>query len=114
MLFDKQKKIPISALRTRMGLFAPVEVQDETGGVARSFAQIATLWCNMEPFSGDERFYGGKVEEDVSHRITIRWRGDITGAMRLYLGSRQFNILASSDPDNRRRRLMILVQELKS
>ncbi len=113
MLFDKQKKVSIAHLRTRIGLFAPVEVQNETGGVDRSFAQISTLWCNIEPFIGDQRFDSGRVEENVSHRITIRWRGDITAAMRFYKGTRQFNILASADLDGRERRLMVLVQEIK-
>lgn len=113
MLFDKQKKVPIANLRTRIGLFAPVETQDETGGVFRTFTQIDSIWCNITPFSGDETFITGRVEEVVRHHITMRWRGDIKAPMRFYLGSRLFDIVAVADLDSRRRRMMVLVEELK-
>lgn len=113
MLFDRAKKVPIAQLRTRIGLFAPVETQDETGGVFRTFNQIASLWCNITPFSGDERFTTGRVEEVVSHHITIRWRDDIKAPMRFYLGARMFDVVAIADLDSRRRRMMVLVEELK-
>ncbi len=113
MLFDRKKKVPIAHLRTRIGLFVPVETQDETGGVFRTFSQIDSIWCNIEPFSGDERFVTGRVEEVVSHHITMRWRGDIKAPMRFYLGLRLFDIVATADLDARRRRMMVLVEELK-
>jgi SPP1 family predicted phage head-tail adaptor len=113
MLFDRKKKVPIAHLRTRIGLFAPVETQDETGGVFRTFAQIDSIWCNIEPFSGDERFVTGRVEEVVTHHITMRWRDTIKAPMRFYLGTRMFDIVAVADLDSRRRRMMVLVEELK-
>ena len=95
-------------------LMAPVETTDEIGGVTRIFSPVASLWCRLEPVLGDEPFQSGRVTEVVSHRIAMRWRPDVTARMRLAIGARLFEIEASADPDGRRRRLIILAQEIKA
>lgn len=114
MFFGRLMIGPLGALRTRAALLAPMEIDDDIGGVTRSFTPIANLWCRFEPAQGDERFLNGRREETVNYRIMIRWRGDISAAMRLSIGERIFDIRASTDPDGRRRRLIILAEELKS
>ncbi len=113
MFFGRLTPGPIAGLRTRATLLAPVETLDEIGGVARSFAPIANLWCRLEPSQGDERFLDGRREETTSYRVMMRWRGDITAAMRLAIGARIFDIHANTDPDGRRRRLVVLAEEVK-
>lgn len=113
MFFGRLSTAPLGMLRTRATLLSPIDQPDEIGGAARSFVPVATLWCRLEPVLGDERFVVGRIEEAVSHRIEMRWRADVTAAMRLAVGSRAFVITATGDPDGRRRRLLVLADEIK-
>ena len=114
MFFGRLTISGLGRLRTRAQLLAPVETTDEIGGLARSFSPIGSLWCRIDPILGDERFQTGRVEEAVSHRIEMRWRGDVVGAMRLAVGTRLFEIIASADPNGMRRRLIVLAEEIKA
>ena len=114
MFFGRLTVSGLGRLRTRAQLLAPVETADEIGGVARSFSPVASLWCKIEPILGDERYQAGRVEEVVSYRIEMRWRSDVAAAMRLSIGTRLFEIIASADPNEKRRRLFVLAEEIKT
>lgn len=100
--------------RTRLVLEEPVESPDTIGGVTRGFAIRATLWAAVEPVSGLERAEADRAEGAVSQRVTIRWRGDVTTAMRFSLGARRLAIRAQYDPDGRRRTLVCLCEEVQA
>ena len=102
----------IAARRLRLTLEEPVETPDGLGGTSRSFAARVSLWGRLEPASADERSEASRAEQAATHRLTIRWRGDVTAAMRLTAPGRTFNILSSHDPDGRRRDLVCRVEEV--
>jgi SPP1 family predicted phage head-tail adaptor len=64
--------------------------------------------------SGEERVRGGRPEQAVTHRITLRYRDGVTAAMRLSRGLRRFDIRAAGDPDGLRRDLVCLVEEVSA
>ena len=99
------------ALRHRLTLETPVETADLAGGVVRSFTPLATLWAAIEPVSDQLALVADARLRLATHRITIRWRADITAAQRLTLGSRIFVLLAVRDPEARRQRLVLTVEE---
>ena len=68
----------------------------------------------MEMLSGSERVRADRPEQSLTHRITLRYRDGVTGAMRLTSGLRRFAIRAASDPDGARRDLVCLVEEIKA
>ena len=113
MFFGPLKIGPVAGLRMRATVLSPVETSDEIGGVTRSFNTVATIWCRLEPVLGDETFADGLRTETVAFRVSMRWRSDIAANMRLAIGSRLFLITASADPDGRRRRLIVLCEEIK-
>ncbi len=97
-------KIPMrGALRTRLVLEAPQDVADDIGGVARSFVPITSVWGAIEPLSAARVWQAQQVEQEISHRITLMYRADVTADMRLRLGSRVFEIRAAYDLDETRR-----------
>jgi SPP1 family predicted phage head-tail adaptor len=102
----------IGARGRRFVLEMPHEVPDGFGGVLRSFTPGPQLWGAIEMLSGDERVRADRPEQAVTHRVTLRYRSGITGAMRLASGLRRFAIRAASDPDGRRRELVCLVEEI--
>ena len=90
----------------------PLERPDGFGGVIRSYAPGRQLWGAMEMLSGAERVRADRPEQCLTHRITLRYREGVTGAMRLTSGLRRFAIRAASDPDGSRRDLVCLVEEI--
>lgn len=107
------RPIPIAARRRRVVLEAPVETADSIGGVIRTFAPVATLWARLEPIGAGERTEGQQADAKVTHRLTLRWRGDVAASMRFSAGSTRFVITGSYDPDGRRRDLVCLVEEVQ-
>src|ERR687893_1618312 len=97
------QKTSIGARGRRFVLEVPHEVPEGFGGVLRSFAPGPELWGAIEMISGAERLRADRPEQAVTHRITLRYRAGVTGAMRLVLGLRRFAIRAAADPDGRRR-----------
>ena len=70
------------------------------------------LWGAIEIVHQAERERAARTEEAVTHRVRLRWRDGVTGAMRLSCGPRRFRIKAATDPDGARRDLVCLVEEV--
>ena len=72
---------------------------------------VATVWGSVEPVSGRERLRAQRLEAQVTHRVTIRYRPGVNSDMRLVFGARVFNIRAVLDQGERRRALELLCEE---
>ncbi len=105
-------RIRIRDFDSRLVLEAPVNTQDDTGGIERSWVFIDVIWARVTALVGIERFEGEREESVITHAITIRLRPDVTGAMRLRLNSRIFLIHAAVDGDGRRRTLNCRCSEI--
>lgn len=103
----------IGARRLRVVLEEPVDVPDDIGGVTRSFQPRIALWARLEPGVAREQAVAMQPGEAITHRLSLRWRGDVTGAMRFVAGGRVFDVRAQFDPDGRRRTLVCLVEEVR-
>lgn len=101
----------IGALRRRLRIEAPQRSPDGGGGAVVDWQLVAEVWARIAPVSGRERAYAEQIAAEVSHRITIRYRGDVEPRMRLCADDRVFAIEAVFDPDERRRRLVCLARE---
>jgi SPP1 family predicted phage head-tail adaptor len=110
----KTKSLPIGARSRRFVLELPLERPDGFGGVIRSYAPGPQVWGAMEMLAADERVRADRPEQSLTHRITLRYREGVTGAMRLTSGLRRFAIKAASDPDGSRRDLVCLVEEIRA
>lgn len=105
------RRARIGDLDQRLSLERPVETPDDIGGVSRAWAHVDDVWGQLTPVAGHEDFIAGREETTLTHRVLIRWRPDVTGAMRLRLGSRTFVIHAALDWDTRRRFMLLQCQE---
>jgi SPP1 family predicted phage head-tail adaptor len=110
----KSRTLPIGARARRFVLELPLERPDGFGGVIRSYAPGPQVWGAMEMLSGAERVQADRPEQSLTHKITLRYREGVTGAMRLTAGLRRFTIKAASDPDGSRRNLVCLVEEIRA
>jgi head-tail adaptor len=102
---------PAGTLRHRLVLQAPVEAADLAGGVTRTWTTLATLWGAIEPLGPTPALVGDAPSSLAVHRVTIRWRADVAAGQRLVKGSRVFVILSAMDPAERRRALVLAVEE---
>ena len=106
------KHLPIGARARRFVLELPLETPDGFGGVIRTYAAGPQLWGALEMVHQAERERAGSREQAVTHRVRLRWRDGVTGAMRLSCGPRRFRIKAATDPDGGKRDLVCLVEEV--
>ena len=100
-------------LNARLVLERPEEAPDGQGGVTVSFIAMASLWAHIEPVAVKADEVAGTMRMTVTHRIRLRWRGDLAGGMRLRKGARLFEIRAFCDPDETGRYLVCDCEEIK-
>ena len=105
--------IAIGGLRSRLTLETPVDITDDNGGVTRSYAALAVLWGKILPAKSSDRFAAERMEQSISHAVRLRWRADITGAMRLRLGARIFLIHGVEDVNERHRYSLCQCEEIR-
>ena len=100
------------ALRRRLTLEAPSRSGDEGGAAAITWSAIGSVWAAVIPRIGREIVTADGQAARVTHEIEIRWRDDVTAAMRFRDGVAIYAIHAVHQRDELRRRLVCLVEEL--
>jgi SPP1 family predicted phage head-tail adaptor len=98
-------------LRTQLALEQMTPVPDGAGGFGESWSGIATLFAKLEPVAARERFGADQALEEVTHRVTVRFRPDVASGMRLTWGTRRFLVLTVHDPDETGRYLVLRTRE---
>ena len=101
----------IGELRHRVTIQEEVATPDGGGGYALGWADVATLWAKVEPLSARERLFAEKLDGVVTHRVVVRFRDDITAAMRVLYEGRLFNIRGVLETGERERFTEILAEE---
>ena len=99
------------ALRERVTIEQATRVTDGVGGASTNWSELATVWALVMPQSGRETLTGGRVEAQQSYKIKIRYRDDVTAAMRVIWMARTLNIRSVMDPDERKHWLVLHGQE---
>ena len=69
------------------------------------------IWAAVEPLSGRELFAAQEHHSEIQVRIRVRYRTGITAKMRAVFESRNYNILAVIDREERHRELELLCSE---
>jgi SPP1 family predicted phage head-tail adaptor len=83
---------------------------DEIGQPVTTWVTLADVWANVLHLSGVETIKGGAEASSVKASIRIRYRTDVTAAMRVMLGSTVYQIKAVM-PDEAGRRYVDLACE---
>lgn len=105
----------IGPLRKRVTLQGDAgTTQDAYGQPIAAWQTIATVWAEVTPTSGAERFVPGAAQETAvaSHRIRIRYRSGVTPGMRALYEGRVLDIERVDDPTGRRAELALICREL--
>ncbi|MBC8048819.1 MAG: phage head closure protein [Chitinophagales bacterium] len=89
-------------MRRRVIIEAPERAGDGAGGFTETWASVATVWARVRARGGLERMRADRLASVVSHDITIRWRAGVLPTMRVRLGTRVFEIIATVEDERRR------------
>jgi len=92
---------------------------DGAGGSSGAFSTFATTFGRIEAEGGGERFFGDQNEARTTHKITIRFRRNLTVAHRILYSftvdgasyTRTFNIRRIENKGERDKYLEILCDE---
>lgn len=104
----------IGGMRERVTFQEESRVDDNGGGYALTWANIAdtpTMYAEVVPLSAGEALRYRQLEATVTHKVTIRYRDDITSAMRISHGAKVYNVRSLLNRDARGRFLEMLVEE---
>lgn len=100
-------------LRERVTIQRQSVTRDDYGGEVIAWVNVKTVWASILPRSSAERFISGSAQElsKISHTVRVRYRSGITPKMRLAWGSRVLYVETITDPDGRRRELVLMCEE---
>lgn len=99
------------ALRTEFALEAVTRIPDGLGGHGEEWHEVASVFGRFEPLAARPRLAGDGTQAELTHRVTMRARPDVSRNCRLSRGDRIFGIVTVSDPDETGRYLVCLVRE---
>lgn len=89
-------------MNRRLVLQAPVETTDGEGGVARTFANVTTLWAQVVPLTARADIAGGSLGAALRFTIIIRARGDVTTRHQFAEGECVYRVIAVRESADRR------------
>lgn len=87
------------------------ETTDDYGGQNATWSTVSKLWGGIEPRRGAERYFAHQVDERTTHKVTIRYRSDVTAKNRLLFGARVFNVRGVLNMDERKRFMVLGCEE---
>lgn len=76
-MIRKGDKIVVGNLSKRVQLYGNLRGSDGMGGSTVFPVGVLDTWADIVPLSADRRLTLGGIVENVSHKITMRWRDDI-------------------------------------
>jgi SPP1 family predicted phage head-tail adaptor len=91
--------IAAGQLKHRIRIQECAHDQDDTGEVSKIWQDVATLWADIQDISGREFLSADAQENEVSTKITIRYRVGIVPAMRVLYRETAYNIHAVLEQD---------------
>jgi len=103
----------IGELRHRITIQKTTTIQDEAGQPIETWQDVCTVWAKIEDLSGREYLAAKQVlANEVTTRITIRWRNDVEPTMRVIEGQQIFDIQSIVDPAGRKQQLQLMCKEM--
>lgn len=100
-------------LRTRADVQNRTTARDGYGDALETWGTAATVWAEVVSLSGRELWAAQQAQADVTTRVRIRYRSDVTVSprTRIRIGTRVLNVQAAIDVDGRKRLLDLLCVE---
>jgi SPP1 family predicted phage head-tail adaptor len=101
----------IGTLNKRIILQQSTRTSDGMGGFSLTWADVSTVWASIWPLSASETVESMKTNMTISHRIRIRYRGDLRASWRIRFGNRYFSVVSIINPSEKNQMLELMVRE---
>jgi SPP1 family predicted phage head-tail adaptor len=101
-----------SRLNRRVTIQQPSTTQDAYGQPVTTMTTVATVYAAVEPLTGRALFAAKQAQSEVSCKITIRYRTDVTAAMQVVYNTHVYLIDALIDFESRHESLELMCREL--
>lgn len=96
-------------LNKRITLQKPVKTQSSvTGAVVNGWADLAEIWANVTDVSARDFVAAQAGQSEVTTRIIIRWRDDVTDKHRILYHGRVYDIQGVLEDDKSGREYLTL------
>jgi len=107
----------IGPLRHRVTIQEKSTVQDAAGEESQAYTNIASIpvvWADVRPSSAQEQFVSGADQQQatVSHRVTVRYRTDLSVEMRVVWNNKNLDIEEIRDPSGKYQYLVLMCREI--
>lgn len=94
-------KAPIGSLRHRITIQKPTRVADGNGGYTETWSTYSTVWADIQPWKGSERFIAEQVAHVPVARVLVRYDAGIQSSYRVLYGTRTLQIKSVTHPFER-------------
>lgn len=96
------------ALNKRIKILRKANGTDTHGYPVEGWPEVATVWANVTAAAAREFWEAQAAHGELTHKITIRYRPDITADMRIAMGDRNFELVAPPVDYNERHEYLVL------
>ena len=103
----------IGDLRHKITFQTYLKADDGYKGGPKSWTNFVTVWASVETPSGREYFFSQQIKVEITHKVKIRYRDDLTEKMRILFGTRVLAIESILDIKERHEVFEILCREEK-
>jgi len=87
------------------------KTRDAYGREQETWVDVAQIWAQIQPLRGREFFDAQKTNVELTHRITISYRANVTPNMRAKFGRRLYYFQAPLNIDAANREIQIMSRE---
>ena len=106
-------RIRTGDLRQRVELVQPGTTKDSYGGTTPGGgASLGTVWAEISSLSGRDALAAQSFTSTVSHVVRIRWMPGVLAKQQVKFGTRTFQIVAVTNPDERTKVLKLFCTEI--
>lgn len=107
--------ISAGKLDKRVSLQVQSSTRDELNQKVDTWVTLnnGVVWASVQPLRASEAISYEAKQMLVTHRVTIRFRPDVTADMRVLFNSRPMQIVSIRNPDERGEMIELLCEEAK-
>jgi SPP1 family predicted phage head-tail adaptor len=80
--------------------------KDSVGQQTLTWSTFATVYAAVEPLSGRELIAAQAIQNETTHRVTLRYLAALVSGMRINFGGRYLNILSVRNIEERDREMI--------
>jgi SPP1 family predicted phage head-tail adaptor len=100
-----------ASLRHRLTIQTVTRTEDGQGGFTEAWADGDSVWASITPLKAYQRFQAMQMQAPATHKVVMRYRSDVSNAVRLTFGDRVFSVAEVLNVEERNRFLEITVTE---